>query len=380
MEEDLGIYLHFPFCVRKCRYCDFLSAPADGSVRHAYAEALAREIRAQAETAADAEVSTVFLGGGTPSYMEAGDLAAVMDALGSAFRLKADAEITMEVNPGTLDGDLLSFIRTYVNRVSMGVQSFHDGELKTLGRIHTAREAVRGISLLREAGVTNLSLDLMTGIPGQTEETLKTTLAEALAHAPEHLSVYSLIVEEGTPFFTLADEGRLALPGEEAERAMYWDTRCALAEAGYASYEISNYAREGFACRHNLRYWERKSYLGFGTGAASLRKETRWKNTPDLDFYLKNSGNPGALMRETEVLPLRARMEEFAFLGLRKTEGIREADFASAFGIPFESIYGETAEKLRRKGLLAEEDGRWSLTERGADISNTVMAEFLLDA
>lgn len=379
MEADLGIYLHFPFCVRKCRYCDFLSAPADGSVRHAYAEALIREIRASAGAYAGASVSSVFLGGGTPPLMAARDLAAVMDALGASFRLKADAEITMEVNPGTLNGSILSFIRTYVNRVSMGVQSFDDGELKTLGRIHTAREAVRGVSLLRGAGVKNLNLDLMTGIPGQTQETLSATLAEALPLSPEHLSVYSLIVEEGTPFFALAERGGLDLPGEETEREMYWNTRRTLAEAGYQSYEISNYAKPGFACRHNLRYWERKSYLGFGTGAASLWNETRWKNTADLSFYLKNSGTPGALMREMEVLPLRARMEEFAFLGLRKTEGVREADFFSAFGLPFGEVYGAAAAKLLEQGLLAEEDRRWFLTERGVDVSNTVLAEFLLD-
>ena len=272
-DTSLGLYLHFPFCVKKCRYCDFLSFPGTMDAMRLYALAMIREMDACAKLARDRHVVSIFLGGGTPSVMPARLLREIMGALRRDFRVDPDAEITMEMNPGTLNAAVLSFAGDCVNRVSLGVQSFSDSELAMLGRIHTASDAERGFAMLRSVGIRNISLDLMSGIPGQTAESLGRSLQAAVRLQPEHISVYSLIVEEGTPFWDLREKGELPLPGEDEERAMYHMTKKILAECGYQRYEISNYARLGFSCRHNERYWRRGDYLGFGIGAASLFDE-----------------------------------------------------------------------------------------------------------
>lgn len=344
-----------------------------------YAAAMIRELDACASLAKGRHVVSIFLGGGTPSVMPARLLREIMGAVRRDFHVDPDAEITMEMNPGTVNAAVLSFAGDCVNRVSLGVQSFSDSELAMLGRIHTAADAERSFALLRGVGIRNISLDLMSGIPGQTAESLGESLRRAVGLGPEHISVYSLIVEEGTPFWDLREKGALPLPGEDEERDMYHMTKRILADNGYRRYEISNYARSGFSCRHNERYWRRGDYLGFGIGAASLFAGKRWSNTRDFHEYLENSADPGRIIRNLETLDVRSEIEEFMFLGLREMAGVTEREFRSSFGMDMRDIYGDVLDRLAAEGVMATDgNGRWYLTERGIDVSNMVLAEFLL--
>lgn len=376
--NKLGIYLHFPFCVRKCRYCDFLSFPSDAETMQRYAKAMCREIRAAGKSGRGHTVDSVFLGGGTPSVVPAGALQNVMDALRETFAVEANAEITMEMNPGTVKPENLSFIKENINRVSMGVQSADDRELEMLGRIHTWEDACESFVSLRNAGIENINIDLISAIPGQNPASWRKSLAAVCGLAPEHISAYSLIVEEGTPFFALQQAGRLALPGEDEEREMYYETKKILAAHGYERYEISNYARPGFQCRHNKKYWERGDYLGFGIGAASLFGHRRWRNTGDIRVYISESGAPDRIRRDVENLSRADEMEEFMFLGLREMRGVSEKDFRETFGNEIMDVYGDMLRKLKKEELMDTAGGRWFLTDRGIDVSNIVMAEFML--
>ena len=380
--RSCGLYIHFPFCIRKCLYCDFLSFPASEDEKSLYTSALIREIRSYAREAKSLSVDTVFLGGGTPSVMQAGDLSAVMDAVFGTFSVEEGAEISMEMNPGTIREETLEFVSSCINRVSLGVQSASDRELMSLGRIHSFADALRSVSLLREAGIRNLNLDLMSALPGQTETDWEATLSAAVSLKPEHISAYSLIIEEGTPFHDLCREGKLDLPDEDTERRMYAGTEAFLKAEGYERYEISNYARPGFMCRHNSRYWTGGDYLGLGLGASSFFKGTRWKNTDRPGQYIEYSGNPDMLREEVHKTGAREAMEEFMFLGLRMMQGISETEFCRRFGVSLGAVYGEVISRLKREGLLAEgeseEDRRLFLTNRGIDVSNRVLSEFLL--
>jgi oxygen-independent coproporphyrinogen-3 oxidase len=379
MKNNLGIYIHIPFCVRKCNYCDFLSFPADDDTKRAYARALVREIRAYGETAADREVETVFIGGGTPSVMPADCLADIMKAVTSTFDVRPDAEITMEMNPGTGGEGLLNFLFSYVNRVSIGLQSADDAELQELGRIHTWQDFLSAYRMLRDAGMKNINVDLISAIPNQTGESWLRTLNCAADLKPEHISAYSLIVEEGTPFGKRKAEGSLNLPDEDLERRMYADTEETLSLRGYHRYEISNYSLPGCECRHNVRYWTGGDYLGLGLGSSSLMDHVRWKNTSDPDEYLRSSANPQELLRDMESLSLKSQIEEFMFLGLRMTEGVTETEFRKRFDMDMNSLYGDVLEKLEYEEMITDEGGRVKLTGRGVDVSNRVLAEFLLD-
>ena len=372
MKRRLGIYIHIPFCVRKCEYCDFLSAPAGRVTREQYVKMLKKEIAEAEELAERFEAATVFFGGGTPSLLSAGEFSEIMDTLYTRFSILPDAEITVECNPGTLTREKLSAYRASgVSRLSIGLQSADDQELKLLGRIHTWKEFQESFDLARNAGFDNLNIDLISALPGQTRKTWMNTLSQTAALNPEHISAYSLIVEEGTPFYRQYAEGgplRHLLPDEETERQMYEDTKLFLQERGYERYEISNYARPGYACRHNLSYWERIDYKGFGIGAASLVDEVRYQNSTDLTAYLRGDFS----FESREKLGKKDRLEETMFLGLRKMEGV-------ALTEELRSVYGETIESLKKKGLLKEEGDRVRLTDRGIDISNYVFSEFLLD-
>ena len=387
MREPIGVYIHFPFCVKKCNYCDFLSGPANSEMRSAYVDALCREIRTFGGRRGANEASrgnekirvdTVFLGGGTPSVMDPADLTRVMETVRETFDVLPGAEISMEMNPGTFREDLLAFVKKYMGRVSLGLQSADDRELSLLGRIHTYAEFERCYEALRDAGIANINVDLMSAIPGQTLASWVRTLSRVLEKRPEHISCYSLIVEEGTPFYALYEAGRLDLPDENEEREMYYETERRMEAHGYHRYEISNYARPGHECRHNVRYWRRSPYIGFGIGAASLLDETRWSNTRDLQRYLSGSGSLPDIREEIQNLSVSEQMEEFMFLGLRMMEGVSGADFAEAFGCELDSVFGEACERLISEGLLAREGDRYKLTARGIDVSNSVLAEFLL--
>ena len=388
-KKDLELYVHIPFCVKKCAYCDFLSGPAGREEIRAYVSALVHEIRACEETCRDYRVCTVFLGGGTPSLLTGEDTARIFHALRKSFDIARGAEITVEANPGTVTEEKAGVWKQCgVTRLSIGLQSADDRELKMLGRIHTFSDFLNTWKLIRRTGFNNVNVDLMSALPGQTVKSWEKTLRRTAELGPEHISAYSLIIEEGTPFYEWYGEGGrkkdglLPLPDEEEERDMYKLTASVLKEYGFHRYEISNYAKEGYECRHNVGYWERKEYLGLGPGAASLISEQRFCNTPDIKKYMNlyesEGARFGAAAGETEILSLEDGMEEFMFLGLRKTKGIDRRDFLAAFGKDLDSVYGEQLRRLENQGLIACSGWNVRLTERGTDISNYVFSEFIL--
>lgn len=380
-QKELELYVHIPFCVKKCSYCDFLSAPATEQTKEAYMAALFAEIGGRAKDYKERIVTSIFIGGGTPSLLSGDSIRQLMEHIREGFRLAPDAEITMEVNPGTVTAEkLTAFYEAGINRLSIGMQSAQEKELKILGRIHdfdgfcqVYREAV-------EAGFTNINVDVMSGLPGQTLASYKDTLEKVLRlePMPQHISAYSLIVEEGTPFAAMADRGELPLPEEDTERAMYEETIEVLAGYGFHRYEISNYALDGYECRHNVGYWIRRDYLGFGIGAASLIDNVRSQNGRDLNAYL---AHPLACREEQQSLTTQEQMEETMFLGLRLIRGVSYPEFARCYGQTLEEVYGEVIARNEADGLLTvreDETGRrLMLTGRGLDVSNYVMAQFL---
>ena len=371
----LELYIHIPFCIQKCQYCDFLSGPSDQITRDRYIEALLAEI--QAVQGAEAyEIVSVFIGGGTPSVLKAEAIASIMETIQKKFCFSPDAEITIESNPGTVDSaKLKAYRKAGINRLSLGLQSTDPEELKMLGRIHTYEEFQQSYQWAREAGFQNINIDLMFAIPGQTGEAWKAHLRQTAELNPEHISAYSLIVEEGTPFA----ERDLDLPDEETEYQMYEDTAEILAEYGYRQYEISNYAKDGYACRHNIGYWKRTEYLGLGLGASSLFEGRRFSNTRDMQEYLKFSGNTDRIRKDVTELSRKDQIEEFMYLGLRMTEGISEADFEQNFGQKLENIYGSVLQKYKETGFLEKTGMNWRFTRKGIHVSNHILAEFLLD-
>ena len=373
-DNSFELYIHIPFCVRKCAYCDFLSAPGSEEAKASYTKALLREI--EAVKTEKREVSSIFVGGGTPSALSPSLMGDIFEKIHESFSVAQDAEITIEANPGTLSKEKIFLYKNAgINRLSLGLQSPEEAELKSLGRIHTYEEFLESFSLAREAGFQNINVDLMCALPDQTYEGWIRNLRTVAALHPEHISAYSLIIEEGTPFA----KRKLNLPDEDTEYRMYEDTAGILAEYGYEQYEISNYAKKGLACRHNIGYWTRKEYLGLGLGAASLWGNQRFSNTSDFSAYLKESGSPEKIRENRETLSLEDEMSEFMFLGLRMTEGVSKAEFLESFGTPIESVYGKVLDKYKNMGLLEEKEGRIFLTRAGIHVSNGVMAEFLLE-
>ena len=372
--KPLELYVHIPFCIRKCAYCDFVSGPGTKAMQKAYEAALTAEIDA-AEEASECEVSTVFFGGGTPSVVDAGMLARIMEKLRKKYVFSKNAEITLEANPGTLDEKKLNgYRKSGFNRISIGCQSVHDDELKRLGRIHTFAEFQESFALARAAGFTNINVDLMSGLPGQSKAKWEESLRTIAKLSPEHISAYSLIVEPGTLFA----EQNLDLPDEETEREMYAETEKILAEYGFSRYEISNYAKPDYTCRHNIGYWNRTDYLGFGPSAASLFENRRWTNTADVAAYVKACGAPEKIREEEETLSMQDAMEDFMFLGLRMTGGISMAEFEKQFGKEIHAVYGEVLRKYEGMKLLQEHGGYLSLTRDGISVSNVILADFLL--
>ena len=383
-KQKLELYIHIPFCKKKCAYCDFLSAPATDFIKEQYVQSLLLEIEEKAPFYQAYEVPTIFIGGGTPSILRAGFLCDIMETVQRLFHVQKDAEITIECNPKTLSPEKLMFYKKAgINRISLGLQSTEDVELKELGRIHTYEDFLESYDMVRKAGFSNVNIDLMSALPYQTLQSYEKTLKRVLALRPEHISAYSLIIEEGTPFYeryeadeVLREQGKKPklLPDEETERQMYEITKDLLQAQGYFRYEISNYAKKGYECKHNIGYWTRENYLGLGLGSASMVTETRFSNTRELEKYLSDCYAPESM----EKLTKNESMEEFMFLGLRLTKGISQAEFYHQFGFSIETIYGTVLAQLQEDGLLAKNDGRIFLTERGLDVSNYVMAQFLL--
>lgn len=409
--KELELYLHIPFCERKCAYCDFLSAPADLPVRISYIKKLQEEIAYYGAQYGEYQVSSIFFGGGTPTILEGYQLAAILETVKEHFNITTDAEITVECNPGTLTaGKAEKLLQAGFNRLSMGLQSADDRELQLLGRIHNFAQFLESYDLARKAGFRNINVDLMSALPGQTLKSWQDTLQKVTALRPEHISAYSLIIEEGTPFYErFAEDERIReegghprlLPEEDVERQMYELTETFLQIKGYERYEISNYAKPGYECRHNCGYWTRKDYLGLGLGASSLVEHQRFQNTSDLKTYLEQEYSPQCegqhehiaetiqLQEETgltqtghhihiETLDKKSEMEEFMFLGLRLMVGISRQQFEKKFQVTLNSVYGEVLRKLKGEQLIEEVAGYVRLTEHGIDVSNYVLAEFLL--
>lgn len=380
MKKDLGLYIHIPFCVRKCAYCDFLSWKGSGEQREEYVRALEQEILSYKEFGADYQVSTVYFGGGTPSILEGEQIERIMEAICRTFRITGKPEITLEMNPGTaLREKLELYKRLGINRLSMGLQSVKNENLKLLGRIHTYEDFLESWRMAREAGFDNISGDLISSLPGQTLEEWKEEL-EILMETPlEHISVYQLILEKGTEFYEKYGGHEELLPDEETSAEIYLWTGKYLKSRGFEQYEISNYAREGRQSAHNLRYWERKDYLGLGLGAASMIRNMRMTNTRSWDKYMAHCRDPRKIREEVEFLEEPRQMEEFMFLGLRKTRGVSRKEFYRIFGRELDQVYEKTLRKYLDQGLLKESRDRIWLSDQGILVSNQVFADFLFD-
>lgn len=389
--RDIGLYIHIPFCVRKCDYCDFLSAPAAQDTIDRYFDAMLAEIEQYQGNMGNYIVRTIFFGGGTPSVVNANYIGRVMESLSRIFRIDRDRlEATMEMNPGTVTQDKLRIYRSIgINRISFGLQSTDDKELSLLGRIHTYDQFEDNYYLARNLGFHNINIDLMSALPGQTLESWEKTLNKVIALNPEHISAYSLIIEEGTKFYEQYhnEAGEKELPDEDTDRLIYHRTKTIMQSNGYHRYEISNYAKPGFECRHNSSYWIGTDYLGIGLGASSLLNGTRFSNTEDLGLYI-NKCNESRCKLNTDNLGIRTnqvkltkqeRMGEFMFLGLRMCDGISREDFYQSFGFDIDTVYGSEIQQLEKKKLIRQQGDRIFLTDYGIDISNYVFSMFLKD-
>lgn len=393
----MEIYIHIPFCIQKCHYCDFLSAPADERLHNRYAGALLREIRYYGETLGAVPVSTIYIGGGTPTCVDPSYIELFLKQLRLSFAVAEDAEITVECNPGTLSREkLLTYRNAGVNRLSIGLQSTHEDELRLLGRIHTYEQFLEGYDLARKCGFSNINVDLMSALPYQTLEKFLVSLKRVIALKPEHVSAYTLMIEPGTPFYekykfdaVLREAGKPTkfLPSEDVEYEIYQQTTAMLQQNGYEQYEVSNYARSGYACRHNVGYWKRIPYLGLGLGASSLLDEVRYSNVTDMEAYLAAAGHirrgelegvPALNLHETaQPVSRREQIEEYMFLGLRMREGITRAGFKEAFGVEIEAVYGDVLCRLAEQKLLVKQAGVIRLSDQGMNVSNYVLAQFL---
>lgn len=374
----LAVYVHIPFCVNKCNYCDFPSYPVAGMDVQEYLEAIGVEMEMYREEVAGREISTLYIGGGTPSILSGAQLQFFFSLIESRFSLETGAEVSFEANPGTVSLEKLELLKALgVNRLSLGVQSLNEGLLRRLGRIHTPEQAVQAYELARRAGFANINLDLMHGLPGQAEETWEDTLRAVVDLKPEHLSAYGLIIEEGTAFGREWLEGSLVIPDEEIRAGMFRRTRESLISHGYNHYEISNYALPGRECRHNKVYWRNEPYLGFGAGAASYWQGMRRTNHADVKRYLDDLKTGRRPEADAEKPDTHQQMAETMFLGLRLLEGVECSRFAERFAQELERVYGSQINSLVSKGLLARDSLAVKLTEDGMLLANEVFCEFL---
>jgi oxygen-independent coproporphyrinogen-3 oxidase len=361
------LYIHIPFCVRKCLYCDFLSLPFDEQAARRYLSGLFRELELKSNMAG--KLRTIFIGGGTPTLLPADCFEQLFHCLRKNFLFSPEIEISVEANPGTVTAPKLEVLFSLgVNRMSVGIQSFHDDELKMLGRIHTADEALEAVNLVKSAGFKNWAVDLMYGIPGQTMEAWKETLTKALGLSPYHISAYELTPEEGTPLWRLIEENSVRMPEEGLVLDMYNYAIDFLQDRGFEHYEISNHALPGFRCLHNLNYWNRGEYLGTGAGAHSFIKGVRSRNTGDMNVYIYDLKNDVIPEAEAIIISPDEALKEYIFLGLRKTEGI---DLAQAKKM--RADFPAACSELISSGLLALSENSIRLTRKGLPVSNMVI-------
>ncbi len=364
-----GLYIHIPFCIKKCLYCDFVSVTGCEDKFSSYIDAIIKEAKEyQGE-----KIDTIFIGGGTPTVLPPVLIERLLKEINSIFEVSSEAEITCEANPGTVTENKLSaLIYGGVNRMSIGVQSFNDSELSSIGRIHNAKQAYDTVNELNKKGIKNINIDLMTALPSQTPESLRKTLEIAMELPITHISAYSLIIEDGTPLEREYSKGNIILPDDDTDREMYHYTLDFLKGKGFIQYEISNFAKKGFECKHNIKYWDCNEYIGLGAAAHSYIGNKRFSNSCDIAEYM--TGNK----RDEILLSRNDEMSEFMMLGLRKTSGISAEVFKNKFGTELNHVYGETLDRFIKLGLLEFFGGYYRLTKWGIDVSNSVMCEFIL--
>jgi len=370
--RNLGLYIHIPFCRTKCLYCDFCSfVSRDEQQREAYVGALLREIEAKGTK--DYSVDTVYFGGGTPSLLSAEQIGRILGEIKESFNVSPDAEITLECNPMTVSDDDKYFkeLRALgVNRLSLGVQSAIDGELKLIGRRHSFEDAKTTFLAARGAGFVNISVDLMLGIPSQTLDSLRASANQVIKLGAEHISIYSLQLEEGTPLYRMRE--RYSLADDDAAADMYELVVKMMKDAGYRHYEISNFARGGRESKHNCKYWRLDEYLGLGLAAHSDFGGKRLENTRDMERYLG-----GEWLQAESDISNSERGFEFLMLGFRTADGISKSEFLARFGVEFDEKYGEKVEKFKKMGYFCEKGDALALTERGFEVSNAILTEIL---
>ncbi|HAT4338411.1 TPA: oxygen-independent coproporphyrinogen III oxidase [Clostridium perfringens] len=376
--DKISLYIHIPFCAQKCLYCDFPSFARKDHLRKAYIEALNKEIINLREKHNNLEINTIFIGGGTPSVLESNELECLLKEI-AKLNMAKDIEYSMECNPGNLTEEKLEVMKKYgVNRISMGLQAKQDNLLKGLGRIHNYKTFKENFLLAKKVGFNNINVDLMFGLPNQRLNEWEETLREIISLDPAHISAYSLIIEEGTAFYNLYENDKLKLPTEEEERKMYHLAKKILEENGFNQYEISNYAKEGKECRHNLAYWNMDNWIGVGSAAASYINGKRIKNISSVEEYINSINENGEAVEEIINNSKNDNMEEFMFMGLRKINGIDENEFKKRFSMNINDVYGEILNKYIDEGFLIRDSGRIFLSEKGIEISNIIMADFLL--
>ncbi|HAT4114895.1 radical SAM family heme chaperone HemW [Clostridium perfringens] len=376
--DKISLYIHIPFCAQKCLYCDFPSFARKDHLRKAYIEALNKEIINLREKHNNLEINTIFIGGGTPSVLESNELECLLKEI-AKLNMAKDIEYSMECNPGNLTEEKLEVMKKYgVNRISMGLQAKQDNLLKGLGRIHNYKTFKENFLLAKKVGFNNINVDLMFGLPNQSLNEWEETLREIISLEPAHISAYSLIIEEGTTFYNLYENDKLKLPTEEEERKMYHLAKEILEENGFNQYEISNYAKEGKECRHNLAYWNMDNWIGVGSASASYINGKRIKNISSVEEYINSINEKREAVEEIINNSKNDNMEEFMFMGLRKINGIDENEFKNRFSMNINDVYGEILNKYIDEGLLIRESGRIFLSEKGIEISNIIMADFLL--
>lgn len=389
MERQWGVYIHIPFCRQKCFYCDFPSVAGRERYESGYIDALCREITVQGALYRGkwGTPATIYMGGGTPSVLPFQLMETLLKTLQEVFALpaasgerqKKPVEFTVECNPGTIDLAYLTLLHDLgVNRLSFGVQTFDDALLKRIGRIHTGAQAREAMELARAAGFRNVSMDLIYGLPGETQEMLVHDLETMVSLQPEHISIYGLQLEEGTAFARMQEMGKLSLPDDDMVEAMYDAMTSFLPQHGYARYEISNFAKPGFESRHNLSYWQDVPYLGIGAAAHSYLEGQRYENVREIPAYIEGIRSGSGVRRQEEAMAREIAMEEFAFLALRTARGIDRRHFEQRFGVPLDAIYADAIAKLKRQGLLAEDAAGVRLTELGMKYGNVAFEEFLL--
>ena len=388
-KKNVGLYIHIPFCKQKCQYCDFKSYAGKEKFIDTYIRWLEFELKGVGEgNRLDYEnnlddlavVKSIYIGGGTPSFIDGKYIEETLSIANEYYTVDDNAEITIEVNPGTVDKDKFeTYLRSGINRISIGLQSTHNRLLKELGRIHTYQDFLNTYNLARNVGFKNINVDLMLGLPNQSLQDLEESLKEIIKLNPEHISVYSLIIEEGTPFYDKLEMNEIVLPDDELERKMYWVTKKELENAGYIHYEISNFAKPGFESKHNLSCWNQEEYIGFGVAAHSYTNDVRYSNIDSIEEYIKNyeedneTDNFVFHEKQTKI----SKMKEFMMLGLRKIQGIRIQDFKNKFGENPIYLYRKELEKLVNEGLLERDGDVIKLTNKGIDLANLVWEEFV---